>query len=58
LDVHRRRGSDEIEPMTVIKINAITAPEGAGADKPSPHGGPVSVWSKLWSYEVTGGSPG
>ena len=28
----------------------------AGADKPSPHGGPVSVASELWSYEVAGGS--
>jgi len=24
----------------------------AGADKPSPHSGPVSVASELWSYEV------
>jgi heme oxygenase (mycobilin-producing) len=30
----------------------------AGADRPSPHGGPVSVHSELWSYEVAGGSPG
>ncbi|HXA74784.1 MAG TPA: antibiotic biosynthesis monooxygenase [Acidimicrobiales bacterium] len=30
----------------------------AGADRPSPHGGPVSVASELWSYEVAGGSPG
>jgi heme-degrading monooxygenase HmoA len=30
----------------------------AGADKPSPHGGPVSVHSELWSYEIAGGSPG
>ena len=29
-----------------------------GADKPSPHGGPVSVASELWSYEVAGGSAG
>ncbi len=29
----------------------------AGADRPSPHGGPVSVSSELWSYEVAGGSP-
>jgi heme oxygenase (mycobilin-producing) len=28
----------------------------AGADRPSPHGGPVSVGSELWSYEVAGGS--
>ena len=28
----------------------------AGADRPSPHGGPVSVSSELWSYEVAGGS--
>jgi heme oxygenase (mycobilin-producing) len=28
----------------------------AGADRPSPHGGPVSVASELWSYEVAGGS--
>jgi heme oxygenase (mycobilin-producing) len=30
----------------------------AGADRPSPHGGPVTVSSELWSYEVAGGSPG
>jgi heme-degrading monooxygenase HmoA len=30
----------------------------AGADRPAPHGGPVSVSSELWSYEVAGGSPG
>lgn len=30
----------------------------AGSDRPSPHGGPVSVSSELWSYEVAGGSPG
>jgi heme-degrading monooxygenase HmoA len=24
----------------------------AGADRPAPHGGPVSVASELWSYEV------
>ena len=24
----------------------------AGADRPAPHGGPVSVSSELWSYEV------
>ena len=28
----------------------------AGADRPNPHGGPVSVGSELWSYEVAGGS--
>jgi hypothetical protein len=28
----------------------------AGADRPSPHGGPVSVASELWSYQVAGGS--
>ena len=28
----------------------------AGADRPSPHGGPVSISSELWSYEVAGGS--
>ena len=28
----------------------------AGADRPSPHGGPVSVSSELWSYEIAGGS--
>ena len=27
-----------------------------GADRPAPHGGPVSVSSELWSYEVAGGS--
>jgi len=30
----------------------------AGADQPAPHGGPVSVASELWSYEVAGGSAG
>jgi heme-degrading monooxygenase HmoA len=30
----------------------------AGAGRPSPHGGPVSVSSELWSYEVAGGSDG
>src|ERR1700723_1080065 len=34
------------------------APRPAGADRPSPHGGPVSVSSELWSYEVAGGSDG
>ncbi|HUZ21174.1 MAG TPA: antibiotic biosynthesis monooxygenase [Acidimicrobiales bacterium] len=29
----------------------------AGADGPAPHGGPVSVASELWSYEVAGGAP-
>lgn len=28
----------------------------AGADRPAPHGGPVSVAAELWSYEVAGGS--
>ena len=30
----------------------------AGAGAPNPHGGPVSVASELWSYEIAGGSPG
>jgi heme oxygenase (mycobilin-producing) len=30
----------------------------AGADRPTPHGGPVSTGSELWSYEVAGGSAG
>jgi heme oxygenase (mycobilin-producing) len=30
----------------------------AGADRPAPHVGPVSVSSELWSYEVAGGAPG
>jgi heme-degrading monooxygenase HmoA len=30
----------------------------AGADRPSPHGGPVATGSELWSYEVAGGSGG
>lgn len=29
-----------------------------GADKPAPSGGPVSVSSELWNYEVAGGSAG
>ena len=29
-----------------------------GADRPAPHGGPVSVSSELWSYEVSTGSSG
>lgn len=30
----------------------------AGASRPAPHGGPVSVASEVWSYEVAGGSAG
>jgi heme-degrading monooxygenase HmoA len=30
----------------------------AGASRPAPHGGPVSVSSELWSYEVSTVSPG
>ena len=30
----------------------------AGADRPAPHGGQVSVASELWSYEVAGGTAG
>jgi heme oxygenase (mycobilin-producing) len=30
----------------------------AGADRPGPDGGPVSLSSELWSYEVAGGSSG
>ena len=30
----------------------------AGSSEPSPHGGPVSVSSELWSYQVAGGSAG
>jgi heme-degrading monooxygenase HmoA len=30
----------------------------AGADRPSPHDGPVSVASEVWSYSVALGSPG
>jgi len=30
----------------------------AGAGRPIPTGGPVSVASELWSYEVAGGSTG
>ena len=30
----------------------------AGAGRPTPTGGPVSVASELWSYEVAGGSTG
>ena len=28
----------------------------AGADRPAPNGGPVSVASELWSFAVAGGS--
>jgi heme oxygenase (mycobilin-producing) len=28
----------------------------AGASRPASHGGPLSVSSELWSYEVAGGS--
>jgi len=28
----------------------------AGADRPAPHGGPVSTSSELWSFEVETGS--
>ena len=30
----------------------------AGASRPAAHGGPVSVSSELWSYDVAGGSAG
>jgi len=30
----------------------------AGASRPAAHGGPVSVASELWSYQVAGGSAG
>ena len=30
----------------------------AGADRPAPHGQPVSTSSELWSFEVAGGSLG
>src|SRR5271167_4418984 len=30
----------------------------AGASRPAAHGGPLSVSSELWSYEVAGGSAG
>ena len=30
----------------------------ACADRPAPHGGPVSTGSELWSFEVAGGSSG
>jgi heme oxygenase (mycobilin-producing) len=29
----------------------------AGTSRPAPHGGPVSVSSELWSFEIAGGSP-
>ena len=29
-----------------------------GADKPAPHGGPVSMGAELWSYTIAGGSAG
>jgi heme-degrading monooxygenase HmoA len=34
------------------------AHDHAGTSRPAPHGGPVSVASELWSYEVAGGSSG
>jgi len=57
--------------MTVIKINAITVPEGSGdelARRFAPRAGAVdgqdgfegfalAVGSELWSYEVAGGRP-
>ncbi len=30
----------------------------AGADRPAPHGGPVSVASELWSFDVATSAPG
>lgn len=30
----------------------------AGADRPTPHGGPVSVASELWSFDVATHAPG
>jgi heme-degrading monooxygenase HmoA len=30
----------------------------AGADRPAPHGGPVSVASELWSYDIATSTSG
>jgi heme-degrading monooxygenase HmoA len=30
----------------------------AGADRPTPEGGPVSTSSELWSFDIAGGTPG
>jgi len=56
LVVTRWRDEESFEAWT--KSQAF-AHGHAGADKPHPHGGgPVSVSSELWSYEVSTGSPG
>ena len=51
------RWRDE-ESFTTWVSSPAFAHGHAGADRPSPHGGPVSVSSELWSYEVAGGSDG
>ena len=38
------------------RARATLSRELPSADRPAPHGGPVSVSSELWSYEVAGGS--
>jgi heme-degrading monooxygenase HmoA len=51
------RWSDEAAFLAWVESPAF-AHGHAGADRPAPDGGPVSVSSELWSYEVAGGSAG
>ncbi len=51
------RWSDE-EAFRAWVASSAFAHGHAGADRPAPDGGPVSVSSELWSYEVAGGSAG
>ena len=51
------RWKDE-ESFTAWTTSNAFAHGHAGANKPAPHGGPVSTSSELWSYVVAGGSAG
>ena len=45
-----------LTPAALVALMVLASPAfahgHAGADRPAPHGGPVSVASELWSYEV------
>jgi len=51
------RWRDEVAFQAWVQSPAF-AHGHAGASRPTPEGGPVSVASELWSFEVAGGSPG
>ena len=55
LVITRWRDEASFEAWTA---SAAFAHGHAGADRPAPHGGPVSTSSELWSYEVATGSSG